>query len=147
MEDQREKSKHIVFIDADAFVAFVKEDDANHQRAKELFIALEGMSVEFYTSGYVFAEAVTVISQKIDHETAVQFIDTVKSPDSAIQKLKDSTAIENTAIQFFREQTSKNISFVDCINMAHMRLSGMEYIFSFDKAYRQNGFRTVEELI
>src|SRR5688572_14897818 len=102
MEDQREKRKHIILIDADAFVAFVKEDDTNHHRAKDLFRALEDMSVEFCTSGYVFTEAVTVISQRIDHETAVQFIDTVKSPESAIQKLKDTTEMEQAAITYFK---------------------------------------------
>jgi predicted nucleic acid-binding protein len=120
MEDQRKPNNYSVLIDADAFVAFVKKDDTNHERAKALFQALERMSVEFYTSGYVFAEAVTVISQRIDHETAVQFIDTVQSPESTIQKLKDTTEMETTAIMFFKEQTSKNISFVDCTNMAYL---------------------------
>src|SRR5207249_1396441 len=100
-------------------------DDANHQRAQALFRALEEMAVEFCTSGYVFAEAVTVISQRINHETAVQFIDTIKSPESTIQKLKDTSDVERTAIAFFKEQTSKNVSFVDCTNMAFLRLNSM----------------------
>jgi predicted nucleic acid-binding protein len=148
MEDRRERINYIIFIDTDAFVAFVKADDTNHQRAKELFKALETMAVEFCTSGYVFAEAVTVISQRISHETAVQFIDTLKSPDSTIQKLKDTSEVENTAILLFKEQTSKNVSFVDCTNMAFLRLNRMiGYIFSSDKVYKQNGFRTVEDLL
>jgi predicted nucleic acid-binding protein len=61
--------------------------------------------------------------------------------------LKDTAEIETAAIAFFKEQTSKNVSFVDCINMAYLDRGGLEYIFSFDKVYKQKGFRTVEELI
>lgn len=147
MENQRKRSKYTILIDADAFVALVKIDDANHQRAEDIYVALEDMSVEFYMTGYVFAEAVTVISQRISHEAAVQFIDTIKSSESSIQKLSDTREYENAAITLFKQQTSKNVSFVDCVNMAFLQAGGLEYIFSFDGAYKRNGFKTVDDLL
>ena len=56
-----------VFIDADAFVALAREDDANHKRAASSLQHLIKQSVVFITSNYVFAESVTVISMRMGH--------------------------------------------------------------------------------
>ncbi len=64
MEQPSGKSKQnnsIVLIDADAFIALVKEDDTNHARAVELLERLEPLPITFVTTNYVFSEAVTVI--------------------------------------------------------------------------------------
>ena len=55
--------------------------------------------------------------------------------------------IEAAALQLFAEQTSKNVSLVDCTNMAFLRNEQIEYIFSFDGVYTKNGCRTVEALL
>ena len=54
---------------------------------------------------------------------------------------------EQTAIQIFKAQTSKNTSFVDCTNMAFMQQLNLDAIFSFDKVYRKNKFTLIEELL
>jgi len=146
MEDQRKRNnKKIVLVDADAFVAFVKQDDTNHQKAAEYFFQLKKQQYTFYTPYMVFSEAATVISQRIGHEIAVQFINEVMAPTGYIQML-DAYYVKERAIEIFKRQTSKNVSFVDCTNMAFAEKDGF-LIFSFDKAYKQNGFRTVEDLI
>jgi predicted nucleic acid-binding protein len=42
---------------------------------------------------------------------------------------------------------SKNVSFVDCTNIALMREAQAQYIFSFDGIYKQYGCLTVEDLL
>jgi predicted nucleic acid-binding protein len=146
MEGQRNKYKQPVLIDADAFVAFVKQDDTNHSKSKELFTALKSKGHTFYASYFVFSEAVTVISQRIGHETAIQFIDTILSNTSYIQIL-DGWSVKDKAIEIFKNQTSKNVSFVDCTNMAFLDDGQFQSVFSFDKIYQKNGYKLAEDIV
>ncbi len=101
----------------------------------------------FFTSNYVFAEAATVLSQRVNHDVAIQFIDTMKSPESAFHIAWADEALDEQAIQIFKKQTSKNVSFVDCTNMAFVDTHKLDYIFSFDETYPKNGYRVVQELV
>lgn len=132
-----------IFIDSDAFVAFVKKDDSLHGKVKKIFQNIESQPVVFYTSNYVFAECVTVISQRISKEIAVQFIDSFTSNESIFTTIRVTEEVEKRAIDLFKKQTSKNVSFVDCTNMAIMEMEHLDSIFSFDTVYRKNGFSTL----
>lgn len=135
-----------IFVDSDAFVAFVKQDDSNHKKARRIFESLQAKSLTFVTSNYVFSEVITVISQRVDHKTAVAFIDNMRSEDSDFLIERISETVEEKALQLFREQTSKNISFVDCTNIALILEKHMDAIFSFDNAYKKNGILGIESL-
>lgn len=136
-----------IFVDTDAFVALIKENDSNHAKAKNIFQKLQGMSIEFTTSNYVFSETITIFSQKVNHATAVRFIDAMISSENTFNIKRADEAIEDLAVNIFKEQTSKNISFVDCTNMAFVRKIGLNGIFSFDKAYAKNKIPLAEAFI
>ncbi len=136
-----------VFVDADAFVALAREDDANHERANSCLQSLLSRPVIFITSNYVFAESITVISLRKSHGAAVQFIETMRSTESRYLIKRASEEIEEKAVEIFKNQTSKNTSFVDCTNMAFLKELHVDAIFSFDEVYKKNGFKTVEDLI
>lgn len=131
---------HSIYVDSDAFVALVKTDDSNHGRAKKIFQEVEHKPVVFYTSNLVFAECVTVMSQRISKGIALQFIESFTSKESIFTTIRVTEQIEESAIGIFRRQTSKNVSFVDCTNMAIMEMEHLDSIFSFDNIYRKNGF-------
>lgn len=136
-----------IFVDADAFIALTKQDDSSHKRAKQIFEKLQDAPVIFVTSNLVFIEVVTVLSQRINHETAVTFINNMKSEDSIFQIERINEDTEEKAIQIFIEQKSKNVSFVDCANIAIVRYKDMDGIFSFDSIYKKNGFKIAEDII
>ena len=136
-----------IFIDADAFVALAREDDANHERAVSSLQHLIKQSVAFITSHYVFAESVTVISMRMGHAAAVRFIDAMRSDESDYLVRRATDTIDETAIQIFKAQTSKNTSFVDCTNMAFLKQFHMDAVFSFDGVYKKNGFVLVEDFL
>lgn len=136
----------IIFADSDAFVAILRKDDSNHPKAKRLYLQLEKLNVSFATSNYVFAEVITVISQKIGHKKALEFINNMRSPDSIYNFIRVTPEIEEMAIEIFKKQTSKNVSFVDCTNMALIKHDNLDAIFSFDEIYRKNGIRMAIEL-
>lgn len=135
-----------ILVDSDVFVAFVKKNDFNHNQAKELFKKLKDKKVVFVTSNYIFSEVVTVLSQRVNHKIAIAFIENIKSSRSFILTKWVDENLEELAIDIFKQQTSKNVSFVDCTNMALMDYYNVGAIFSFDSIYHKRGFKTVEEL-
>ena len=140
------KNKATIFIDSDVFVAFIKKDDSLHVPVRRVFQRLQEKQTVFCTSNYVFAEVVTVLSQRVSHELAVKFIEALHAPDADIEVQWVDIETEARAIGIFRRQTSKNVSFVDCVNMAIVQIHGIDAIFSFDAVYKKNNLRTVEEL-
>lgn len=148
MEDQRSHNSNAatILVDTDVLVAGVKDDDAHHSRVKDIFHALERRPVIFLTSNYVFSEALTVVSQRINHETAITLGKTIQSPQSPFQMKWITEELAERAFKIFMQQTSKNVSFVDCTNMALLDYFKMDYIFSFDQAYITNGYRLAEDL-
>lgn len=136
----------VIFVDSDIFVSALRKDDSNHQKAKNLYLRLEKLNVSFATSNYVFAEVITVISQKIGHNSAIEFINNMRSSDSLYNFIQVTLEIEEVAIEIFKKQTSKNVSFVDCTNMALVKHDNHDAIFSFDEIYKKNGFKLASAL-
>lgn len=132
----------IIFVDSDIFISILKKNDSNHQKAKNLYLRLEKLNVSFATSNYVFSEVITVISQKVSHKVSMEFIKEMRSSESLYNIIRVTAEIEEMAIEIFKDQTSKNVSFVDCTNMALIRHDHLDAIFSFDEIYRKNGFKT-----
>lgn len=136
-----------IFVDSDVFIALIKQDDSNHQKARQIFERLQNSPVNFITSNYVFSEVVTVLSQRISHQIAVTFIQNMKSEENIFVIERVDGEIEERAVQIFIDQTSKNVSFVDCTNIALIKQKGMDGIFSFDEDYKNNGVQLIENLI
>lgn len=136
----------IILVDADILVAMIKRDDSNHLKSERVFNSFENTKVSFIITNYVFSEAVTVISQKINHQTAIGFISNMKSTDSIISVKWITPEIEEDAIEIFKQQTSKNVSFIDCTNMALVKHENLDAIFSFDEIYKKNGYRMANTL-
>ncbi len=134
-----------VLIDTDAFVALIKKNDNNHKRAEKISDFLTKKSSSFYTTNFVFSETITVLSQRVDHQTAINFIDDFKNLKE-VNLIRVNEEIEEMAIKIFKNQISKNVSFVDCINMAVLKRYKWNTIFSFDKVYRKNGFKPASVL-
>lgn len=144
MEDRKKKK---ILIDADAWVAFIYRDDAHHERASELFDIFEHSKDSMITTNYVFAEAITVISRRAGHKRALAFIESLQSPASHLSVLYANAHIDSLAAAVFKRQTSKNVSFIDCANMAIMDELNLDAIFSFDKIYQKNNYRLATEVV
>lgn len=134
----------LILVDSDVFVALAKEDDTNHRRAVKQLESLIDKQVNFITSNYVFSETVTVLSIRISHTAAIDFIKRIKSAQNPFSIKRVGEELEEKAIEVFKGQTSKNTSFVDCTNITLCRKLKVDAIFSFDQVYKKNGLPTVE---
>lgn len=127
-----------LLVDADAFVAVQNEKDSNHTRAIEISEYLFSLKLQLITSDPAFGEAITIISQKAGLQKAVTFAEELLASPTEIVEV--DAALRRKALDIFKEQTSKNTRFTDCINMAIMKEEGLQEIFSFDEDYKKNGF-------
>ena len=129
--------KRRILIDADAIVGLIYKKDANHQAANRIIKLIP--AVQLITSSYAYGEAITVLSQKAGRATALEFIKDAQ--DSSTIIIDIDFVFRRRGEEVFKRQTSKNVSFTDCVNMAIMEEHGISEVFSFDEDYRKNGFK------
>lgn len=130
-----------IFVDADALIALTYKKDKNNQRAKKIYRKLKTSGYEFYSSNTSLYEIATVISQRINHRKAIDFLTLIKQ---ALSIIFIDRKREEEGLKIFGQQTSKNVSFFDCLNMAIMNELEIKEIFSFDEDYKKNGFKRIE---
>lgn len=128
-----------LLIDADAFVALNNKSDANYAKAIEISNFLVSHKIELFTSDPAFGEAITVISQNVGLENAINFAEEILT--SPIEIIEVDAGLRRLALEIFKKQKSKNSRFTDCINMAILENKGLDTIFSFDRQYKVNKFK------
>ena len=132
----------VILVDSDVLFALNSKDDANFERARQISRDLVKAGFEFAISNFVLAEIVTLLSYRAGHRKAVGFLEKITRDEFPIIRVDD--ALEELAYQIFKKQTSKNVSVVDCVNMAVLKKYGWETIFSFDRIYLKNGFKLTQ---
>ena len=135
----------MIFIDADAFIGLSYEYDVHSVTAVDLFVKLTDLKVELFTSWDVVDEVATKLSQFATKSTAEGFLNFLKN--SEIEVKFTDLSVSKKAVDLFKKQTSKNVSLTDCANMVIAKDLGIDTIFSFDKHYKQNGFKLLQDTI
>lgn len=135
-----------ILLDADALVALAKTDDSNHKKAVELSNKLQEMGAGFCLSPFTIPEATTVLSYKVSHQAANEFLKQIRALDLSVLELPEK--YKDLADKWFLKQTKKGTSYFDCYNMALLERYKKQFdaIFSFDSIYKRNGFALVEDL-
>ncbi len=131
-----------VLLDADGTVAMISEDHPNHSKALLVRDKLKKSRANLYMSRYVVAEVATVLSQRIGHQIAVGFLLELNQSET-IHVIDTNNGLERETQKVFSQQTSKNVSYVDCHNMVLVQQFKFDGIFSFDKHYVKNGVKLV----
>ncbi|OGE25399.1 hypothetical protein A3C26_02485 [Candidatus Daviesbacteria bacterium RIFCSPHIGHO2_02_FULL_39_12] len=122
-----------IFADASAFISFYDPRDSNHLRAKKL--AAKFFRNPILVSNFVFAETVTIISQRVDKENSILAGEYIKKKFSVVKLTEE---VEDLAWEIFKKQTSKNISFVDCTTFALYEKGLFDKAFTFDRDFKKN---------
>ncbi len=128
-----------IFADASALIALLRTGDPNHQKALMLSKQLAG-NVGLI-SKYIFAETVTILSQK---EGKKQAIDAGKTLKKHFKWVQLDEEMEQLAWEIFKKQTSKNVSFVDCTIFALYQQGIFDKAFAFDQDFKKNKIPVLE---
>jgi len=126
-----------LLVDADALVALRDSKDPNHKLAAAVSSQITEAKISLITSDPAFGEAITVISQNVNHKAAVDFAGDIIN--SRLEIVEVNARLRREALEIFKVQKSKNFRFTDAVNIAIMQERGLREIFSFDRDYRKNG--------
>lgn len=127
-----------ILVDTDAFAALYNREDSNNTRARSISAAIVEEGNLPILSVFSYGESITVISQKVGRNSALQYMDDIERGNAFIVEADRQLLKEGE--QVYKNQGSKNASFTDCFNIAVMQQEEIKEIFSFDKIYKKNGF-------
>lgn len=129
----------IIFADASAIVSLYSLTDPNHSRAKAI---MDNLTFDqLITSNFVYAEIITIISQRVSKEKAILVGNYIKENFKFFRLTEE---IEDLAWELFKKQTSKNVSFVDCTTFALYKDGAFDKVFTFDKDFKINKVPVLE---
>lgn len=128
-----------ILVDADALIALAKPDDSNHKKA--LIIAKRLKNDILFITQLTIPEASTVISYRISQKAAKIFLIAMRKRN-LMELVLDSEAIK-LADEVFLAQKRKGTSWINCLNVALMKINSFDGIFSFDKFYPKQGIKLI----
>ncbi|MHB8362163.1 MAG: type II toxin-antitoxin system VapC family toxin [Patescibacteria group bacterium] len=119
------------FIDSNVYISILNEEESTHIQSLELLDTLKSQKAELLTSNYIISECLTVLSQKFNHKTAIVFENDIYSGNTKI--LIPKREVEDIARTIFRKEINKNISYIDCTNIAFCIRYKLDQLITFDK--------------
>ena len=129
-----------ILVDADALVALAKVDDSNHKKA--LKIAKKLKKDTLFITPLTIPETATVISYRVSHNSAKVFL--LDARKRNLVELPLNLSEVNAADSIFLAQKRKGISWIDCLNVALIKINSFDGIFSFDKFYPKQGIKLIK---
>ncbi len=130
-----------VFLDTDVLVGLHDVDDKLHERVQGLIRQASQLSLEPVVSTNILLESLTLISQRVGKQTAIDLLDELRSGMYQVVNPGDELILK--AEEIFRGVASKNVSYSDCVSFAVCRRLGVEWVFSFDLHFKKQGFKRV----
>lgn len=120
-----------IFVDSNYFIALYRISDSLHEHALRITHALEQKGMILVVSNLIFAETVTVLSQREGKELAWQAGEDLLKNEQ-VRHMHVDEALQRKSWEIFREVQEKNISFVDCSTVAVMQTEGISTLLTFD---------------
>lgn len=130
-----------VFADTSAFVPLYHEKDPHAQAALAVSQQMVERGDDVFTSNYVIAETLTVLSQRAGKAAALSFGQEVRNGDLVVIRVTED--VEGHAFERFRT-TQKDVSFVDCTSFVICENLGIRDVFAFDRHFTRYGFKLLE---
>ncbi len=125
-----------VFVDTGGWFAALARRDHDHRAGSAFLRNWKGGLV---TTDYILDETLTLIQARIDHATAVTFLETIER--SSVLDLVFVTPESFYAAQdLFRKRGDKQWSFTDCTSFTTMNRLGLTQALAFDDHFLQAGF-------
>ncbi|WP_287963480.1 PIN domain-containing protein [Alcanivorax sp.] len=126
----------LVFVDTGGWFAALARRDQDHAAASDFLKRWRGGLV---TTDYVLDETLTLIQSRIDHTTAVNFLDAIER-SSTLDLVFVAPEDYYKALDLFRRRADKQWSFTDCTSFTVMARLDLSYALAFDNHFEQAGF-------
>lgn len=123
-----------ILADSSALVALFNQEETNHTKAKQIASRLNAEIITI--TSYIFAETVTILSQRVGKNHSIEAGEYLKHQFVWIDV--DQSTLD-LAWEIFQQQSSKNVSFTDCISFALFQQDQFDQAFSFDSDFSRFG--------
>ncbi len=120
-----------LFIDSNFFCALYNPADSQHQKALKIAGILRKKTPLIFISNFIFLEVVTIISQRIGRQAAVQ-IGGHLMDENKVKMININPQLNRQAWEFFQQIESKNMSFVDVSIPVVLSAEGIKNLLTFD---------------
>ena len=120
-----------VLIDSDAFIGYIVERDAHHQKSKAYFNHLIKNRSMIVTTNYVITETASTVSRRFSQQQAKQFMRFA----SKILSIHITDTVHQKSSELFQQQSKEKTTLVDMSNVIVMKHFNIPKIFAFDKVY------------
>lgn len=130
-----------IFIDTDVMIALNDADDLSHKKALVLLRKIREKETTSYLTTNILLETLTLISQKIGKSKALDLLIELRSGPYNV--IHPDEKLVFLAEEIFKSVKSKNVSYSDCLSFAMMQAYGIEWVFSFDRHFKKQGFKRV----
>lgn len=121
-----------VFFDTSFYVALNNPSDSLRPRAKTLLQHLSTFDHNSFSSNFVFLETVTVLSQKIGRNVAINFYENAVS---GVNEIKINENLEERTWRIFKSIQNKDVSYVDCSILATIEEFRIGTLVTFDRHF------------
>ena len=132
-----------VLVDASAFFAIFNTRDPKHELATSTLSQLTRERSQVLTTNFLVAETHALLLNRRGRDLAVQFLTVLQGGDPAIVRVTEDDEERAKAIIF--QYDDKDFSYVDTTSFAVMERLGIDEGFSFDRHFRQYGWRMLPE--
>ena len=129
----------LVFVDTSGIAAAMNAKDRHHEAAKQIFLRLAEEQCVLVVTNYVRAETHGLLVQRAGREVALRFLE---DGSWAVERVEPED--EERALQILRQYRDKDFSFTDATSFAVMERLGITQAVSFDRHFRQYGWRVLE---
>ncbi len=126
-----------IFTDTSGFFALLVKNDTMHIRARENFAYFAQKKATLFTSSFVLVETIALLQRRVGFESVRDFNAKILPLLEIIWTDKEWY---ERAIQRLLLQGQKDISLVDCLSFEIMESYELDYAFTFDKHFKENGF-------
>jgi predicted nucleic acid-binding protein len=127
-----------IFVDTSAIYALLDRDDADHKKAKKIWIDLLNSENTLITSNYVLVESFALIQNRLGLE-AVRGFQEDMIPLINIEWIDAGT--HKSGVSALLAASRRKLSLVDCVSFEIMRSLGIKRVFAFDPHFTEQGFQ------
>lgn len=126
-----------VFMDTSAFLAVLDADDANHERASQIWRELITQEETLACSNYVLVETFALVQNRLGM-TAVRVLQNDILAMISVEWVDES--LHRSGVSALITAGRRHLSLVDCTSFETMRRLGNQLAFTFDQHFAEQGF-------
>lgn len=131
-----------VFVDTSAWYALQITDDANHEKARDIFPRLLKKSGKLITSNHVIGETYTLLRMSRGYDAAMRFIRLIRESPRLEEYFADQE-MERKAYVLLQQYRDQSFSFVDGLSFSIMKDEKIQSCFAFDIHFHIAGFNRI----